>query len=669
MNEILFYVSPSGCDKNEGSRALPFKTIARAQEAARQADAPATVEVLAGTYRESLVFDSRDSGDTYRTSEQAVITGGLTIPYADTAVPSPEILGRLNPEAAKCVRVIDLKAYGVLPEAYDTLFPIGSYHTADKYDGWRDGINIEVFEDDRRMTLARYPDTGYLKLDAVLDVGDVAEFPPQNYWRDWASHRNPRGGTYIMDKATNERVKTWKDTSTAWMFGYFYWDWADSSTPVAEINTVNRYVKPLFVSHYAARAGALYYFYNILEELDVPGEFYLDRKNGLLYVYPSSENAVFDISLATVPLIQLSGVNNLTLSGFTMTCTRESAVVGSGSGITVDGLLIKNVASHGVVLTGSDNTVKNCEITRTGRGGIHLTGGDRATLTPGNNRAVNNYIHDFSEVYQTYQSGINLSGVGNVCAHNEISGSPHMAIGYGGNEHLIEYNYIHDVVLHSSDAGAIYSGYDWAGHGTVIRYNLLKTIGGEGFYPDGIYWDDGLSGQTAYGNILIDVKKYAFLVGGGRDNVVRDNLILGESKQPILYDDRNRDGFVNGGWAHQSCDTPDAPHWKKLEQVPYTSELWAKKYPTLARIHKDFAKVNDPDFPINPANSVVENNVIINNDARFGWMAQSVYDYNDIGENYTYHSCEEAGLDAETLKFVTPKEGFPDIPADEIGRK
>ena len=32
---------------------------------------------------------------------------------------------------------------------------------------------------------------------------------------------------------------------------------------------------------------------------------------------------------------------------------------------------------------------------------IYLTGGDRASLKPGSNIARNNYIHDFSEVYQT----------------------------------------------------------------------------------------------------------------------------------------------------------------------------------------------------------------------------------------------------------------------------
>ncbi len=667
MTEKIIYVSPTGSDKNEGSIVSPFKTMARAQETARTCDVPVTVEVLAGTYRENLAFDNRDSGSTYLTREHATLTGGLTVPCADTEDPSDDVKSRLTPDAAAHVRVIDLGKYGIDRAAYDTVFPIGSYHTAHKYDGFRDGVNVEVFENDRRMTPARYPNEGYLKLDGILDMGEVHEFPPQNYWKEWDDLRNPRGGTYIIDKGTNERLKNWKTPETAWMFGYFFHDWADASTPVT-VNTKNRAVCPKYAATYGAKAGALYYLYNVLEELDAPGEYYLDRDTGLLYVYAASAESTFDISLSTAPLVQIKNAENLTLSGFTMTCTRENAVVGTGNGLTLDGLLIKNVAATGAVLTGSDNLVENCEITRTGRGGISLTGGDRATLTPGNNRALNNHIHDFSEVYQTYQSGIHLGGVGNVCAHNEISGSPHMAIGYYGNEHLIEYNYVHEVVLHSSDAGAIYAGFDWAGHGTVIRYNLLRNIGGEGFTPDGIYWDDGLSGQTAYGNILINVKKFAFLVGGGRDNVVRDNLILGESMHPILYDDRNRDGFVGGGWAHQACDTPDAPHWRKLASVPYKSAIWAAKYPTLARVITDFEKFNDPDFPINPANSVVENNVIINRDARFGWMAQSVYDYNDIGENFTYHDCDEADFDPDTLKFRHPREGFPEIPVNEIGR-
>lgn len=643
-----------------------FASIAEAQAAARQNGG--TVLVKAGVYRENLVLDSRDSGCTYLAEPGAVLTGGISVSIADTSSPSDDIRSRLTPEAAEKVRVIDLTAFGLSESDWGNVYPIGSYHSASRYDDGECGINLEVFENDRRMTLARYPNEGYLKIDGVLDMGEVNEFPPQNYWKCNYDLRNPRGGTYIIDKGTNERIKNWKTPETAWAFGYFFWDWADSSTPVT-VNTANRAIMPKYVSCYGCRAGALYYLYNVLEELDAPGEYYLDRKTGLMYVYPTSDDGVFEVSISRQALITVNGADNVTIDGFTLTCTRAGGITVSGNGNTLKNLLIKNVAENGITVNGTGNTVENCEITRTGRGGILLTGGDRNSLTHGNNLALNNHIHHFSEVYQTYQPGIGLYGVGNRAAHNEISHTPHMAVGYGGNEHLIEYNNIHDAVTHSSDAGAVYSGYDWCGHGTVIRYNLLKNVGGEGFTPDGIYWDDGLSGQTAYGNILIDVRKYAFLVGGGRDCVVRDNIIIGESRDPILYDDRNRDGFVNGGWAHQSCDSPDSPHWVKLRSVPVNEEPWITKYPQLSRLIHDFTRFNEPDFPVNPAGSVVENNIIINKDARFGHMAQSVYDYNNIGENFTYHSPEEADLDPDTLTFRHPREGFPEIDVKSIGRQ
>ncbi|MBQ8369630.1 MAG: right-handed parallel beta-helix repeat-containing protein [Clostridia bacterium] len=656
MESRIFTVSPDS----------GYPTVASAQAAARECCG--TVLVRAGVYRESIALDMRDSGCTYLGEPGAILTGGISVSHSETARPADDILARLSPDAAEHVRVIDLTAYGLTKSDWGSVYPIGAYHTASRYDDGECGINLEVFENDRRMTLARYPNEGYLKLDAVLDLGEVNEFPPQNYWKCNYDIRNPRGGTYIVDKATNERMKNWKTPETAWTFGYFYWDWADSSSPI-RVNTDNRAISPKYVSNFGCRPGALYYLYNVLEELDAPGEFYLDRETGLLYVYPASGDGVFEVSISQKPLITIENADNATIDGFTLTCTRSGGITASGSGNVLKNLVVKNVAENGITVTGSDNTVENCEITRTGRGGIILNGGERKTLTPGNNRAVNNFIHDFSEVFQTYQAGISLHGVGNTAAHNEISHSPHMAIGYGGNEHLIEYNYIHDVVTHSNDAGAIYSGYDWCGHGTVIRYNLLRNIGGDGFSPDGIYWDDGLSGQTAYGNILIDVRKNAFLIGGGRDCVVRDNIIIGESINPISYDDRNRDGFVNGGWAHQACDTPDSPHWVKLRATPVNDEPWITKYPQLSRLIHDFAQFNDPDFPINPAGAVVENNVIINKDARFGWMAQSVYDYNEIGVNHTYHTTDEADLDPETLTFRHPREGFPEIDTAAIGRQ
>ena len=666
MSQNIIYVSPRGQDLNPGTRELPLRTITAARDRARTLKGPATVEVRAGIYGENLVFDARDSGHTYRTGEGAVITGGLRVPYDATESVSDEMRDRLSPGAAENVRAIDLKRYGVGKEAYEKLYAIGRYSTGRKYDGVVSGVNLEVFENGERMTLARYPGEGFLQFEEIADVGDAAEFPPQNYWKGWEERRNHRGGLYIIDKETNERVKTWKEQGEVWMAGCFYWDWADSSTPVT-FDTENRGVYPGYVSRFGARKEGCYYFYNILQELASPGMYWIDRQRGILYVYPrGTQEAVFEISAADSPLICLSGAENMVFSGFTLTNVRQTAVTVKGNGNRFLNLHIRNTALHGIQIEGYQNTVENCEISHMGQGGIYLKGGVRDTLTPGENTARHNRIHDFSQVYRTYQAGVHLSGVGNICAHNEIWNTPHLAVSYEGNEHLIEYNYIHDAVLRSEDAGAVYAGFDWAAHGTVIRYNRIERVGSDGFPANGIYWDDGLSGQTAYGNLLIDIRGRGFLAGGGRDNVIRDNVILGDCLAPIYYDDRNREGFLKGGWAHAACDRPDAPHWKKLAEIPYTSEIWRKKYPSLAGVSTDFQNPQDPAFPINPANVVLEHNVVIHRDACLGEIAESLYEYNKIGVNYLFKSVEEAGFCRETLKFHSPPADFPEIPVEKI---
>ena len=75
---------------------------------------------------------------------------------------------------------------------------------------------------------------------------------------------------------------------------------------------------PRFVSRYGCRAGALYYLYNILEELDEPGEWYLDRDSGMLYLYPTGplEEARIELTLSTQPLLSGVGVHEM--------CIRDS---------------------------------------------------------------------------------------------------------------------------------------------------------------------------------------------------------------------------------------------------------------------------------------------------------------------------------------------------------
>lgn len=624
------------------------------------------VHIPAGIYKpEEFVFTDADcSEDThirYEADGNVMIHGGLSLSKECWKMPDNDMAERFEDAAREHIRMIDLSEYGLSEADWGAMQAIGNYETSAKYTDVPSGSCCQVFCGDKRMSIARYPNEGYLKLSAIADVGEVREFPPMNYYKEWDHCKNPRGGIYIVDRKTNARMQNWKDGDTPWMFGYFYWDWADSSTPIT-VDTEHRRVFPKYASRYGAQAGGLYYLYNVPEELDAAGEWYLDRKKSKLYFYPPEKAQTIDFCWSEKPLITCNHVKNMTFSGLKLQGTMGDAVFCQGESVEFLNLEIKGIGGTGIVCNGKCNLVENCDISYTGKGGVYLSGGCRKTLDSGNNRVTNCYIHDFAEVYQTYQPGVLLEGVSNYCDHNEIAYTPHCAVLYKGNDHLIEYNHIHHAVLMSTDAGAIYAGRDWAANGCVIRYNRIEYIGGNEFEPDGIYWDDGHSGQTAYGNLLLHIKKRGFIVGGGRENVVKGNVII-DCKIPIAYDDRSRDGFVHDGWFRATVNTPDAELWTSLRAVPYASEeKWIQKYPRLAKTITDFAQYDDPDFPINPSYSEVRDNIIIHEERLQGEIAASVYEYSCVENNLVFSNEKEAGFDYDTMMFTKDSPVFEKIP-------
>ena len=93
--------------------------------------------------------------------------------------------------------------------------------------------------------------------------------------------------------------------------GYWDTDWADEFDNVSSIDTTNH------IAHITSPASQLgyaanqrFYFLNVLEELDSPGEYYIDRVNGLLYFWPPSDIAWGNPFISTVG----SGLYGLTVN-------------------------------------------------------------------------------------------------------------------------------------------------------------------------------------------------------------------------------------------------------------------------------------------------------------------------------------------------------------------
>ncbi len=653
------FVSPTGDDANPGTAESPVRTPQRAVELARSLNQGEKVISLAdGEYNISAItLTQEDSGITFYAENQAVFNGGLTLDPADFKPYEGDIL------------VLDLSRYGITPDRIGNVRAFGQYNTAEKYDA-AGSLYCELFCNNERMTLSRYPNKGeYLYTGKIVDNGDSKEVYTSAGTQtnaDWETMKFPRGGTFEVSSDVVERVKSWEQSPDVWMFGYFQYDWADSTTPLAAVG--DHTLTTEYASVYGFKEGTPYYFFNVFEELDQEGEWYIDRDGLKLYFIPPEgfEQHPLELSLETGNLVTIDGAENVTFDGITFTGTRASAVKGSGNNIVVRGCTIRNVGENAIELTGDRNRVEDNEITATGKGGVILTGGDRQTLQSSENVVSNNLIYDWSQVYRTYQAAVSLNGVGGTCSHNEIYDSPHEAITYTGNNHIIEYNVIHDVVLESSDAGAIYAGRSWSSYGNVIRYNCIYNIGSGEFAPSGIYFDDALSGQEAYGNFLLNIPGNGFLLGGGRDLKIENNLIV-NAATPIFYDDRAIAGIEDGGW-FTHANTPDSTLWKSLEEVDIHSEVWKNAYPELADLSDDFEHTDDPAFAANPAGSSVKNNVTVNEKKGANDIAKRAEQYSEIVNNFTYRLKANPFTADGVYLLSQPSADFEQLPFDQMGR-
>jgi hypothetical protein len=147
---------------------------------------------------------------------------------------------------------------------------------------------------------------------------------------------------------------------------------------------------------------------------------------------------------------------------------------------------------------------------------------------------------------------------------------------------VIEYNEIHNVVYECGDAGAFYVGRDWTQRGTVLRHNYWHHVAGAtGTHHGGmtIYLDDQHSGHIIHGNLFERCSRAVF-IGGGDDNIVTNNVFI-DCPRAAHIDNRGM------GWQKKFTDDPKSSINTTLRAMPYTSDLWRDRYPTLATILDD----------------------------------------------------------------------------------
>lgn len=584
---VEFFIAPNGNDANPGTRGRPFATLERARDAARQLHHEGTpppggitLWLRGGDYvrTNALELTEADSGTPnapvlWRSLEgqTARLLGGRRL-SGWGPVTSPAVRQRLDPAARDAVRQVDLRALGIAD--FGVMKSRGFSRPTTP-------AHCELFFAGKPMTLARWPNEGAWE--------QIAGFPEATAAGD--DHGGKIGKLEGGFNYAGDRPRRWQDTANLWVHGYWAWDWANSYEQVASLDLETRLIKtrPPF-GLYGFRKGQRFFFLNLLEELDQPGEWFLDPVTGMLYFWPPEplEAGAKEAVLSTLagPLVRLDGVSHCTLQGLTLEATRGSAVqIRGGLSNRVAGCLIRNIGNWGVrVEGGAGHAVLSCDLVDTGDGGVSLEGGNRQTLAPGGHVVENCRFARQGRWSKCYVPAVLMGGVGHRAAHNLIRDHPHCAILFNGNDHLIEFNEIHHIALETGDVGAIYTGRDYTYRGNRIRHNFIHHTGGVGMGSMGVYMDDCVSGTEIYGNVFYKVQRAAFL-GGGRDHQVINNIFV-ECDHAVELDGRGLDG--SPVWRNMV----DKTMRQRLAQVPLA--LYRERYPALRALDAFYGPPGGP---------------------------------------------------------------------------
>ncbi len=259
-NNTLF-IAPSGNDNWSGKLAEPnknetdgpFATFQKAQETIRELKKTGklhadgiTVYVREGNYSisKTIKFTTEDSGEKNAPitwcsypGERVVFSGGKII-SGFSKIKDVEILKRIEKTYHDSILVCDLQN----PDIFDNwkLTQEGfAFHP-------HNPLPMELFFNGEAMTLARYPNEGWLK------IGDVPQFGTELMYKGNVPHKRfgiPVGKHYGRFTYEDNRPKHWHNTEDIWMHGYWSWDWSDTYNKIEKIDTIKKEIYPATPYH------------------------------------------------------------------------------------------------------------------------------------------------------------------------------------------------------------------------------------------------------------------------------------------------------------------------------------------------------------------------------------------------------------------------------------
>lgn len=441
-----YHVSPSGDDASPGTAAAPFRTIARAAEAAQSGD---TCTLHAGTYRETLKparSGSPGSPITFAAAagETAIISG------------TEPVTGQWQQSG-------------------------GIYTAATK------GPVEQVFSGKVMLPEARFPNC---KPEQIMDYPRAAAGPGTGY-ETLADPNLPAGDL------TGAVVLLWN--------GDRWWSSTRRITsrgPAGELSfdkTYKRATPDQYHTHdpYMPKPGNPYIIYGARALLDTPGEWFYDAKAGTLQVMPIGQVEGIEIRRRKLGL-DLAGLSHIQVRGLqffaaalSLKDSTDCLVEDSHFRYTEHFREYASSSTPGEVISGKENELRRCSIAYAAGSGVRIRGE--------NNRVVDCVIFD-TDYIGALDGLVNAAGsTGAVIDRCTLLRTGRDGIFHGDSKRItITHNDISNVDLLNSDSGGIYSwGTD--GTGSVIAYNHVHD--NTGHMNVGIYIDNFCKGFTVHHNL------------------------------------------------------------------------------------------------------------------------------------------------------------------------
>ncbi len=437
--ESALYVSPEGDDQAVGTLQAPFRTLHRAQAAARGLTAgmqgDVVVHVAPGDYRldRPLIFTEADSG-----------SNGFQVVYQSAAGP-----GQARLLGSRVLTGWQPYRDGI----WKVALPANSlFHT--------------LYENGRRVHKARFPDYEYnpempVALGRYLTTEDGT---PKRSDKNVTQTNDPGWLVYRPEDAppvtdvTKMRIH---------IFPGGRCDWVREVHTVTSIDPATRRLTFAKDPPHGVGADARFFLEDELGFLNAPGEFFVDEKAQTLYYIPLGKGHPDTLGIACPTLsrlIQLKGrsidecVENLVLDGLFLGETDNSPPqpywayqglndgaliwMNNAAGIEIRNCHLKNGGRSGVMMIGHNvgNRVTGCWIEHMGLNGVSLCnkflapGGKERT--PGrceHNRIDNTRISHVGELH-TYAECVTIfNASSNEVDHCQLDNSVRYAITVRGN--------------------------------------------------------------------------------------------------------------------------------------------------------------------------------------------------------------------------------------------